>query len=611
MQNSVNGTTAELLECIVGHPNSNLARKARDFILGLALCHTCLPETREGMIDFQAASPDELALVRAAQDMGFLLVHRSSRSISLLITDQHGKESRESYEILDVIEFSSKRKRMSILVRRPGGQIWLLCKGADSTLLPRLKQAPLATQQANEIRQSVEMERRRYRKSLHERPRNSLGDRLSFDSRRGRSTERTTAMQSSRPAPIRTQSFDVNGLVGGATRPSLDIRPVSIDLPRQTASQSLRIPLLRRQPSGLFKDPSSVEDAAIFKRCFEDIDNYAAEGLRTLLFVQRLIPVEEYKSWKKLYDDATTALNNREERIDAAGEVIEQSFDLLGVSAIEDKLQKGVPETVEKMHRANIKIWMLTGDKRETAISIAHSAHICRLESDMFILDVGKGDMEAQMRAVAEDLETGCAHSVAVIDGHTLSKVDDDAVLRTLFFALIPFIDSVICCRASPAQKADIVKGIKARVPSALTLAIGDGSNDIAMIQASHVGVGISGKEGLQAYRAADYSIAQFRFLQRLILVHGRWNYVRTARFILLTFWKEMFFYMPQALYQHYTGYTGTSLYESWSLVRHRPYFSALEDVAKSSFFILDGFEYLVHVPLRYCPWHLRTRSQG
>lgn len=91
-----------------------------------------------------------------------------------------------------------------------------------------------------------------------------------------------------------------------------------------------------------------------------------------------------------------------------------------------------------------------------------------------------------------------------------------------------------------------------------------------------HVGIGISGKEGLQAYRAADYSIAQFRFLQRLLLVHGRWSYMRTAKFVLYTFWKEMFFYTMQAIYQRYNGYTGTSLYESWSLTVLNTLFTSL-----------------------------------
>ena len=164
----------------------------------------------------------------------------------------------------------------------------------------------------------------------------------------------------------------------------------------------------------------------------------------------------------------------------------------------------------------------------------------------------------------------------SLADGHTLSIVDEDAALHELFYSLIFNLDSVICCRASPAQKASIVRAIPTYIPKALTCAIGDGANDIAMIQAAHVGVGISGKEGLQASRVADYSISQFRFLQRLLLVHGRWNYIRTAKFVLWTFWKEMMFYMMQAVYQRYNGYTGTSLYENWSLTALNTLFTSL-----------------------------------
>lgn len=99
-----------------------------------------------------------------------------------------------------------------------------------------------------------------------------------------------------------------------------------------------------------------------------------------------------------------------------------------------------------------------------------------------------------------------------------------------------------------------------------LTLAIGDGANDLAMITAASVGVGISGREGQQAARVADVSVAQFRFLSRLLLVHGRWNYHRITRFVLGSFWKEALFWFPAALYQIAAGFTGTSLYESTAL---------------------------------------------
>ncbi len=145
-----------------------------------------------------------------------------------------------------------------------------------------------------------------------------------------------------------------------------------------------------------------------------------------------------------------------------------------------------------------------------------------------------------------------------------------------MFFDLAARVDSVICCRASPSQKATLVQCIRDQVPGSSTLAIGDGANDIAMIQTSHVGIGISGREGLQAARISDFSIAQFRFLQRLLFVHGRWNYIRTGKYILGTFWKEIVFYLVQAQYQRYNGYTGTSLYEPASLTVFNTLFTSL-----------------------------------
>ena len=165
---------------------------------------------------------------------------------------------------------------------------------------------------------------------------------------------------------------------------------------------------------------------------------------------------------------------------------------------------------------------------------------------------------------------------MVVVDGQTLSYIESDDTLSYLFFDLAVIVDSVICCRASPGQKASLVKQIRNKVKKSVTLAIGDGANDIAMIQEAHVGIGITGKEGFQAARISDYSIAQFRFLQKLLLVHGRWNYIRTGKYILGTFWKEMFFYLTQALYQRFNGYTGTSLYESWSLSMFNTLFTSL-----------------------------------
>lgn len=527
-------TTEELLDIMNQDPKSTVARKAREFILGLAICHTALPEVNDGKIDFQASSPDELALVRAAQDMGFLLVQRSSQRIDIKVDEEI-----QSYEILEVIEFSSKRKRMSIVVRCPDGRIWLICKGADSAIIPRLRQNEMAVRKSQEVRRSMDVGRRKQRKSEQHEPRNSFGARPSLHLR-GRS------------------SMDV--------RPSFGISRVTLEVPGMER-------LVRPSLQDDLRRFDNADESTLFTRCFKHIDDFATEGLRTLLYSHKYLDEDEYCNWKKVYQEATTSLVHRQERIEAAGEMIEQGFDLLGASAIEDKLQKGVPETIDRLRRANIRIWMLTGDKRETAINIAHSAQICQPSSLIYILDSTKGDLPGQLSEIVYDDDT---HRVVVIDGHTLSIVTAQPDLRHIFFTvLIANVDSFIVCRASPSQKAEIVQGIRSRLPG-LTLAIGDGANDIAMIQAAHVGIGISGKEGLQAARVADYSIAQFRFLQRLILVHGRYQYVRTAKFILLTFWKEMFFYMMQALYQRYNGYTGTSLYESWSLTVLNTLFTSL-----------------------------------
>ncbi|KAI1491977.1 P-type ATPase [Biscogniauxia mediterranea] len=577
-------TTEDLLEYIKLRPASPFARRAKDYILCMALCHTCLPEIKDGKVDFQASSPDELALVRAANELGYLVTHRSSQSVTLRIKTPNEGDKIETYQILDVIEFSSKRKRMSIIVRYPDGRICIICKGADSTIMPRLKLAQLAMQKATEVRKSADLEHEMLRRSEQLEVRNSFGGRPSLNLRRSIALNRNSigvsrsASTAKRPGIERSKSVEVSRArpSGERGRPSLGIRTVSLDVTKTLSKTSPRSPHPPREKFSFLDDPSIIDEAAIFSRCFKHLDDFATEGLRTLLFARKFISEAEYNAWKTVYDGATTSLVNRQDKIEEAGEMIEQSFDLVGATAIEDKLQNGVPDTIDKLRRANIKIWMLTGDKRETAINIAHSARICRPGSDIFILDSSKGSLEVQITDVLEDIEADCVHSVVVIDGQTLSVVEQSPKLTDLFYTLIPKIDSVICCRASPAQKSIIVKAIRQRVPKALTLAIGDGANDLAMISASHVGVGISGKEGLQAARVADYAIAQFRFLQRLLLVHGRWNYVRTGKFILATFWKEMYFYLPTAMYQRYNGYTGTSLYESWSLTVFNTLFTSL-----------------------------------
>ncbi|KAG0649013.1 Phospholipid translocase [Hyphodiscus hymeniophilus] len=608
--------TDELLQYMQYKPHSIFTKKAKFFLLSLALCHTCLPEVQEdGDIEFQAASPDELALVKAAKELGFLIIDRAARSITLNYPGAPGNSETviETYDVLDVIEFSSKRKRMSIIVRFPNGKICIFCKGADSAVLPRLKLASLALEKASEIvrraskRKSIEIEEALRRMSEHS-PRTSFSSvpRKSTTLSRKSIGHGRTSMASTRLQPIRDEldswlkhrehdvevASDEQDLSAYQT-PRASIGRLSF------ASSENRWSMNAEGIDDIIDEAFVLDDAAVFERCFQHIDDFASEGLRTLLFGYRFLDENEYAGWKKIYmgkwlrsyaflfgfvsssnmnlSDATTSLVDRQKLIENAGEMIEQSFDLAGATAIEDKLQKGVPETVDKMRRANIKIWMLTGDKRETAINIAYSARICKSYSEVVILDHTTNEVEQRMASTLLDITKGAIpHSVIVVDGATLAEIESNETLSMLFFDLVVVSDSVICCRASPSQKASLVKKIRTKVKGSLTLAIGDGANDIAMIQEAHVGIGISGKEGLQAARISDYSIAQFRFLQKLLLVHGRWNYIRTAKYILVTFWKELLFYLVQALYQKWNGYSGFSLYESLSLTVFNTLFTSL-----------------------------------
>ena len=589
--------TIELLQYIQRRPHTIFARKVQFFLLSIALCHTCFPETKEdGGLEYQAASPDEQALVRAAQELGYVVVDRQSGMITIQ-TLPSGPDIGPvfaRYQVLDVVEFSSARKRMSILVRMPSQRICLFCKGADTTIMRLLRLSGLANAKAAEIEQRVS---RRQSLEAHE------AIRRASEARSRKNSLARTSLNLHRP------SF------GGITRPSMTVKRLQpirdeidgwltdrerdVDLssletdsiyysPRPSAQIGRRPHntgnSLEGRPSThhensheLVEEALVVDEPAVFERCFQHINDFATEGLRTLLYAYKYVDEEEYAVWKKLYLDATTSLIDRQEMIEKTGAMIETNLELAGATAIEDKLQTGVPEAIDKLRRAKIKMWMLTGDKRETAINIGHSCRLIKDYSTITILDRESGDVDRRIAQATVDINQGIvAHSVIVVDGQTLAQITANDILRKLFLELAVLVDTVVCCRASPSQKASLVHSIRSKVKNAITLAIGDGANDIAMIQEAHVGIGITGKEGLQAARTSDYSIAQFRFLTKLLLVHGRWNYIRTCKYTLGTFWKEMLFYLTQALFQRYAGYTGTSLYESWSLSMFNTLFTSL-----------------------------------
>lgn len=315
---------------------------------------------------------------------------------------------------------------------------------------------------------------------------------------------------------------------------------------------------------------------ALQQRMHDQLAVYATEGLRTLVLAQRELTEAEWEEWNQTHHAASTAIEDREKALEDAAEGVEKEMLIVGATAIEDKLQAGVPDAIATLAQADIKIWVLTGDKQETAENIGFA---CRLLTDeMRIQYVNgnneeevKGQLAAAVAAAKEGGEAGLEREeralALLVDGKSLLTIMADPALTSDLLALAKLCKAVIACRVSPDQKRQIVSMVRYGVkPEPMTLAIGDGANDVPMITEAHVGVGISGNEGLQAVRSADYAIAQFRFLKRLVLVHGRNNYRRVAMIVLYSLYKNMLLVTSLFFYNFYNGWSGSTIYSSWIL---------------------------------------------
>ncbi|XP_026842573.1 phospholipid-transporting ATPase ID isoform X6 [Drosophila persimilis] len=510
----------------------------------LALCHTVMAETVEGKLEYQAQSPDEAALVAAARNFGFVFRSRTPNSITIEVMGR-----KEEYELLNILDFNNVRKRMSVILRR-GNTVVLYCKGADNVIYDRLH--------------------------------------------------------------------------GGQE-----------DLKARTQ---------------------------------DHLNKFAGEGLRTLVLAERRLTEQYYKIWRTRQQEAALAMDSREERLNEIYEEIESDMQLVGVTAIEDKLQDGVPKAIANLQSAGIKIWVLTGDKQETAINIGYSCQLLTDElADVFIVDGNSvEEVEKQLRQFKESIKIynrfrpggtealynsdsnmdplsvtmtqtsvfmhessspptpppppaisvvtfrwddknkdkkGGPDSAECNDlfGDEKRSLDDGAasivIDETTGFALvvnghslvhclspeleIKFLDiasqckAVICCRVTPLQKALVVELIK-RAKNAVTLAIGDGANDVSMIKAAHIGVGISGQEGLQAVLSSDYAIAQFRYLERLLLVHGRWSYYRMCKFLRYFFYKNFAFTLCHCWYSLFCGFSAQTVFDPMFISVYNLFYTSL-----------------------------------
>ncbi|KAJ4770396.1 Phospholipid-transporting ATPase [Rhynchospora pubera] len=461
-----------------------------NFFRLLAICHTCIPEVDEetGQVTYEAESPDEAAFVIAARELGFEFFERTHTSVSIHERDpKTGDYTTRTYKLLNVLEFSSARKRMSVIVKDENdGQIILLCKGADSVMFERLSKT---TKEYEEV-----------------------------------------------------------------TR--------------------------------------------------EHINQYADAGLRTLVLAYRELEQSEYEKFNKKFMAAKNSVGpDRDEKIEDAADSIERDLILLGATAVEDKLQNGVPECIDKLAQAGIKIWVLTGDKMETAINIGFACSLLRQGMNQIIITLDTPDIvaiektgdknaiaKASKESVTNQIEEGrrqiegsvSASFALIIDGKSLTYALEDDV-KNKFLNLAIRCGSVICCRSSPKQKALVTRLVKEGTRK-VTLGIGDGANDVGMLQEADIGVGISGAEGMQAVMASDIAIAQFRFLERLLLVHGHWCYRRISSMICYFFYKNITFGVTLFLYEAHTSFSGQPAYNDWFLSLYNVFFTSLPVLALGVF---------------------------
>uniref|UniRef100_A0A3Q4IAB3 Phospholipid-transporting ATPase n=1 Tax=Neolamprologus brichardi TaxID=32507 RepID=A0A3Q4IAB3_NEOBR len=312
--------------------------------------------------------------------------------------------------------------------------------------------------------------------------------------------------------------------------------------------------------------------------------------LRTLVVACRHFSPEEYIDVDKKLNSARTALQQREERLQEAFSYIEKDLQLLGATGVEDKLQDKVQETIEALRLAGIKVWVLTGDKHETAVSVSLSCgHFHRTMNILELLQQhSDNECAEQLRRLSRRLrEDHVIQHGLVVDGASLSLALREH--EKLFMEVCKNCSAVLCCRMAPLQKAKVVRLLKTSPEKPITLAVGDGANDVSMIQEAHVGIGIMGKEGRQAVRNSDYAIARFKFLAKLLLVHGHFYYIRIATLVQYFFYKNVCFITPQFLYQFFCLFSQQTLYDSVYLTLYNICFTSLPILVYSL------FEQLVH----------------
>nr|CAD7195216.1 unnamed protein product [Timema douglasi] len=293
----------------------------------------------------------------------------------------------------------------------------------------------------------------------------------------------------------------------------------------------------------------------------EECGNMAREGLRTLVVAKKSLTEEQYLEFETRYNAARMSVSDRVAQVAAVVESLEREMELLCVTGVEDRLQDRVRPTLELLRNAGIKIWMLTGDKLETATCIAKSSRLVSRTQGLHVFKAVVTRTDAHLELNTFRKKQDCA---LVISGDSLEVCLQ--YYQHEFLELACGCPAVVCCRCSPTQKAEVVRLIQ-RHTGKRTAAVGDGGNDVSMIQAADAGIGIAGREGHQASLAADFSIPQFSHLARLLLVHGRRSYKRSASLSQFVIHRGLIITTMQAVFSSVFYFSSVALYQGFLMV--------------------------------------------
>lgn len=321
----------------------------------------------------------------------------------------------------------------------------------------------------------------------------------------------------------------------------------------------------------------------VSSKCFNYVDIFSCLGYRTLLIGVKTVTESQIVEFLNNFTKASLSLVNKAEAIERVCDQFENHFELLGATVVEDKLQDQVPETILEMRLAEIKLWMLTGDKLDTAYSISLSCNLTSVENDDILIFYGEKDQnfeyfEGKYNEVQQhnaSLSKKKNFSI-IIDSIAIASVFKNPEYKFKFFSIAIKAISVVCCRISPMQKSEIVREMKKFDKNSNTLAIGDGGNDVSMITEAHVGVGIYGEEGMRAVQASDYAIGEFKILRRLLFTHGRTNLIRISKTVLYFFYKNFLFTLSHFFFAFVNNCTGQTIIDDWFILLYNLIFTSV-----------------------------------